>query len=70
MNEFKEEKELLEEFADEIIYNPYNRPLYLEEILPLLEGVGGYIAGRIHYGRGHRKSACKLEGDLTVRSRI
>lgn len=41
----KEAKELLEKFADEIIYNPYNRPLHPEEILPLLEGVDGYIAG-------------------------
>jgi len=38
-------KDLLEKFADEIIYNPYGRPLSSEEIVPLLDGVDGYIAG-------------------------
>jgi len=38
-------KALIESFADEIVYNPYTRPLEPEEILPLLEGVDGYIAG-------------------------
>jgi len=38
-------KDHLEQFADEIVYNPYGRPLTAEEIFPLLEGVDGYIAG-------------------------
>jgi D-3-phosphoglycerate dehydrogenase len=38
-------KELLEDFADEIVYNPYDRPLKGEEIVILLKGVNGYIAG-------------------------
>jgi len=36
---------MLEQFASEIIYNPYNRPLTADELIPLLEGVDGYIAG-------------------------
>ncbi len=36
---------LLEQFADEIVFNPYDHPLTEEEIIPLLEGVDGYIAG-------------------------
>jgi len=39
---------LLGEFADEIVYNPFGRPLAPEEILPLLEGADGYIAGLDH----------------------
>ena len=38
-------KELLEEFADEIVYNPYGRPLAAEEIISLAVGIDGYIAG-------------------------
>lgn len=38
-------KVLLEKFADEIVYNPYGRPLTPAEIIPLLKGVDGYIAG-------------------------
>ena len=37
--------DLLESFADEIVYNPLERPLLAEEIIPLLAGVDGYIAG-------------------------
>lgn len=40
-----EAKELLEQFADEIVYNPHGRPLAPEEIIPLLKEVDGYIAG-------------------------
>ncbi len=36
---------MLEQFASEIICNPYNRPLTADELIPLLEGVDGYIAG-------------------------
>lgn len=36
---------LLEQFADEIVFNPYDHPLTEEEIIPLLDGVDGYIAG-------------------------
>jgi D-3-phosphoglycerate dehydrogenase len=38
-------KELLEKFADEIIYNPYGRPLTASEVIPMLKGIDGYIAG-------------------------
>ena len=38
-------RETLERFAGEVVYNPYGRPLKAEEILPLLDGVDGYIAG-------------------------
>jgi D-3-phosphoglycerate dehydrogenase len=38
-------KELLESKADEIVYNPYGRPMTAEEIIPLLQGVDGYVAG-------------------------
>lgn len=37
--------EKLREFADEIVYNPAGRPLTEEELIPLLTGCDGYIAG-------------------------
>ena len=37
--------EMVESFADEIVYNPHARPLEAGEILALLDGVDGYIAG-------------------------
>lgn len=40
-----EAKAMVEAFADEIVYNPQSRPLEAEEILALLDGVDGYIAG-------------------------
>lgn len=40
-----EAKAMVEAFADEIVYNPQTRPLEAEEILALLDGVDGYIAG-------------------------
>ena len=36
---------MVEAFADEIVYNPQTRPLEAEEVLALLDGVDGYIAG-------------------------
>ena len=36
---------LLEQFAGEVVFNPYDHPLTEEEIIPLLEDVDGYIAG-------------------------
>jgi D-3-phosphoglycerate dehydrogenase len=36
---------MLDEFADEIVLNPYDRPLTGKELVALLEGVDGYIAG-------------------------
>lgn len=36
---------LLKEFADQIVFNPLGRPLKGEEVIGLLEGVDGYIAG-------------------------
>lgn len=38
-------KAMVEAFADEIVYNPQTRPLEAEEIIELLDGVDGYIAG-------------------------
>ena len=38
-------KAMIEAYADEIVYNPYNRPLEPDEIIPLLDGVQGFIAG-------------------------
>jgi len=38
-------KEKLLTFADEIIYNPHSRPLTEDELIPLLEGCDGYLAG-------------------------
>ena len=35
----------IESFANEIIYNPLGKPLHPAQLLPLLEGVHGYIAG-------------------------
>ena len=35
----------LRAFADELIFNPAGRPLAPEELLPLLRGCDGYIAG-------------------------
>ena len=40
-----ENRELLEQFATQIVYNPYNRPLTGGELIPLLQDVDGYIAG-------------------------
>jgi len=38
-------KDKLLAFADEIVYNPHSRPLTEDEIIPLLEGCDGYLAG-------------------------
>ena len=38
-------KEKLLAFADEIVYNPHSRPLTEDELIPLLEGCDGYLAG-------------------------
>lgn len=38
-------KQMIEAFADEIVYNPQTRPLTAEEVAELLSGVDGYIAG-------------------------
>lgn len=35
----------LEAFADEVVYNPFGRPLTQDELIPLLQGCDGYIAG-------------------------
>lgn len=41
---------MLQSFTKDIIYNPYSRPMTESEILPLLEGVDGYIAGLDYIG--------------------
>ncbi len=38
-------KEMVEAFAEEIVYNPQTRPLEPEEITAMLDGVDGFIAG-------------------------
>jgi len=38
-------KDKLLSFADEIIYNPHSRPLTEDELIPLLEGCDGFLAG-------------------------
>lgn len=40
-----EARKLLEDFADEIIYNEHGRPLEPDEVKKMLAGVDGYIAG-------------------------
>ncbi|MDE6893051.1 MAG: phosphoglycerate dehydrogenase [Lachnospiraceae bacterium] len=36
---------ILREYTDDLVFNPYGRPLSEEELLPLLEECDGYIAG-------------------------
>jgi D-3-phosphoglycerate dehydrogenase len=38
-------REMLEKFADEVVYNPYGRPLEAKEVAKLAKGCDGYIAG-------------------------
>jgi len=38
-------KDKLVAFSDEIVYNPQSRPLTEDELIPLLEGCDGYLAG-------------------------
>ena len=38
-------REKLESFADEVVYNTAGHPLSAEEVVPMLEGIDGYIAG-------------------------
>lgn len=38
-------KAMAEAFADEVVYNPQSRPLEATEIVELLDGVDGYLAG-------------------------
>ena len=38
-------KDKLLDFADEIVYNPHPRPLAEDELIPLLDGCDGYLAG-------------------------
>ncbi|MFP3088886.1 phosphoglycerate dehydrogenase [Treponema sp. TIM-1] len=37
--------EQLNRFADRVVFNPHGRPLTEDELIPLLEGCEGYIAG-------------------------
>jgi D-3-phosphoglycerate dehydrogenase len=53
-------KKLLE-FADEIVYNPYSRPLTGDELIPLLEGCNGYLAGLDFITEKALKSANNLK---------
>jgi len=38
-------RDKLDRFADEVIFNPFGRPLEAAEIIPLLDNTDGYIAG-------------------------
>ncbi len=44
-------REKLDRFADEVIFNPFGRPLEAAEIIPLLDNVDGYIAGLDYISR-------------------
>jgi D-3-phosphoglycerate dehydrogenase len=44
-------RDKLDRFADEVIFNPFGRPLEAAEIIPLLVHVDGYIAGLDHINR-------------------
>lgn len=44
-------RDKLDRFADEVIFNPFGRPLEAAEIVPLLDNVDGYIAGLDHINR-------------------
>jgi D-3-phosphoglycerate dehydrogenase len=35
----------LGEFADQLIFNPHGRPLASKELIPLMKGIDGYVAG-------------------------
>jgi len=54
-------REILESFADEIIYNPYGRPLESSEVKEMLAGCDGYIAGLDYIDEQAIKSADKLK---------
>jgi phosphoglycerate dehydrogenase-like enzyme len=41
-------RKILDEFADEVVFNPRGKPLEPEEVIPLLDGIDGYIAGLDH----------------------
>ena len=40
-----EAMQILREYTDDLVFNPYGRPLTEEELLPLLQDCDGYIAG-------------------------
>jgi len=47
-------------FADEIVYNPHTHPLTEEELIPLLTGCDGYLAGLDHISEKVLDSTCCL----------
>ena len=53
-------KDKLLEFADEVVYNPHSRPLTEDELIPLLKGCDGYLAGLDFITDKALKSADKL----------
>lgn len=48
----------LREFADEIVFNPKGKPLSEDELIPLLQGCDGYIAG-LDFVTGKALAACE-----------
>lgn len=63
----KEAVELLEKFADEIVYNPYGRPLDGNEIISLTAGADGVIAGLDTFDR---ETLSRAPASLKVISRF
>lgn len=57
--------EVLKEFCDDLVFNPTGRPLTEEELIPLLQGCDGYVAG-LDFITGKVIEACP---DLKVISR-
>ncbi|MDR3334813.1 MAG: phosphoglycerate dehydrogenase [Treponema sp.] len=50
----------LKTFADEIVFNPYGRPLVEDELAVLLPGCAGYIAGLDFVTKKALEAACTL----------
>lgn len=57
--------ERLRSFADELIFNPYARPLTEDELIPLLDGCAGCVAGLDSF----TQKAIESAGTLRVISR-
>ena len=53
-------RKILESFADEIVYNPYGRPLESEEVCELIKDCDGYIAGLDYIDKNAIAKASKL----------
>lgn len=54
-------KTALEKAVREVVYNPFNRPLNSDELIPLVRDIDGYIAGLDHIGEPVIQAAEKLK---------